>query len=58
MAAPPKIFDAVAASRKWRETTSSKLDAMSREQRQVHYARLWSQATGQKKPKARPIAKV
>ena len=47
MATPPKAFDAVAESRKWREATSRKLDAMTREQRLAHYARLWSQATGQ-----------
>jgi hypothetical protein len=29
METPPKIFDAVAESRKWREATSRKLDAMS-----------------------------
>jgi len=28
-----KIFDAVAESRKWREATSRKLNAMSREER-------------------------
>ena len=28
-----KIFDAVAESRKWRETTSRKLDAMARSER-------------------------
>ena len=28
-----KVFDAVAESRKWRETTSRKLDAMPPEQR-------------------------
>ena len=28
-----KVFDAVAESRKWRETTSRRLDAMSQEQR-------------------------
>ena len=42
-----KTFDAVAESRKWREATSRKLDAMTREERLAHYARLWSQATGQ-----------
>ena len=30
MAAKTKIFDAVAESRKWREATSRKLDAMNR----------------------------
>jgi hypothetical protein len=29
----PKAFDAVAESRQWREATSRKLDAMSREER-------------------------
>jgi len=33
MATKTKSFDAVAESRKWREATSRKLDAMSREQR-------------------------
>ena len=28
-----KVFDAVAESRKWRETTSRRLDAMPQEQR-------------------------
>jgi hypothetical protein len=28
-----KVFDAVAESRKWRETTSRRLDAMTTEQR-------------------------
>jgi hypothetical protein len=46
MATPPKTFDAVHASRQWRETTSRKLDAMSREERLAHYARLMKQATG------------
>jgi hypothetical protein len=46
MATPPKAFDAVAASRQWRETTSRKLDAMSRAERLAHYARLMKQATG------------
>ncbi|MDP1588699.1 MAG: hypothetical protein Q8M07_13200 [Prosthecobacter sp.] len=46
MATPPKAFDAVASSRQWRETTSSKLDAMSRAERLAHYARLMKQATG------------
>jgi hypothetical protein len=46
MATPPKAFDAVHASRQWRETTSRKLDAMSREERLDHYARLMKQATG------------
>jgi len=47
MATPTKAFDAVAESRKWREVTSRKLDAMTREERLAHYAQLWSQATGQ-----------
>ena len=46
MATPPKAFDAVAASRQWRETTSRKLDAMSRAERLAHYARLMQRATG------------
>lgn len=46
MATPPKAFDAVASSRQWRETTSRKLDAMSRAERLAHYARLMKQATG------------
>jgi hypothetical protein len=33
MATQTKTFDAVAESRKWRETTSRKLDAMSRAER-------------------------
>ena len=33
MATKTKSFDAVAESRKWREATSQRLDAMSREQR-------------------------
>ena len=33
MVTPTKIFDAVAESRKWREATSRKLDAMSRAER-------------------------
>jgi len=33
MVAKTKSFDAVAESRKWREATSRKLDAMSQEQR-------------------------
>ncbi|WP_461784078.1 hypothetical protein [Prosthecobacter sp.] len=31
-----KTFDAVAESRKWREATSRKLNAMSREERIAH----------------------
>ena len=31
-----KIFDAVVESRKWRDVTSRKLDAMSLEQRLAH----------------------
>jgi len=31
-----KAFDAVVASRQWREGTSCKLDAMSREQRLIY----------------------
>jgi len=31
-----KVFDAVAESRKWREATSRKLDAMSVEERLVY----------------------
>ena len=31
-----KAFDAVAESRKWREATSRKLNAMSREERIAH----------------------
>ncbi len=46
MATPPKAFDAVHASRQWRESTSRKLDAMSRTERLAHYARLMKQATG------------
>ena len=46
MATPPKAFDAVQASRQWRETTSRKLDAMSRAERLAHYARLMKQVTG------------
>ena len=56
MTPPAKAFDAVAASRQWRETTSRKLDAMNREQRMAHYALLWSKATGQPAPK-RPAVK-
>ena len=52
MATPPKVFDSVAESRKWREATSRKLNAMTREERLAYYARLWSQATGQ------PLTKV
>jgi hypothetical protein len=33
MATQTKTFDAVAESRKWRETTSRKLDAMSQSER-------------------------
>ncbi len=33
MVTQTKIFDAVAESRKWREATSRKLDAMSRAER-------------------------
>jgi len=36
MEATTKAFDAVAESRKWRETTSRKLDAMSTDER-VNY---------------------
>jgi hypothetical protein len=48
MSTPRKAFDAVAASRQWREVTSRKLDAMTREQRLAHYAQLWNQATAKK----------
>ncbi len=54
MATPPKAFDAVAASRQWRETTSRKLDAMSRAERLAHYARLMKQATGAAAANASP----
>jgi hypothetical protein len=39
---PPilKNFDAVAESRKWREATSCKLDAMSLEERLAHFAQV------------------
>lgn len=46
MATPLKAFDAVASSRQWRETTSRKLDAMSRAERLAHYASLMKQVTG------------
>ena len=36
MEAKTKAFDAVAESRKWREATSRKLDAMSLEERLAH----------------------
>ena len=35
-----KIFDAVAESRKWREDTSRKLDAMTLEERLAHLSNL------------------
>jgi len=40
MATKTKKFDAVAESRKWREATSRKLDAMSMEERLAHYEAL------------------
>jgi hypothetical protein len=46
MTPPPKAFDAIHASRQWRENTSRKLDAMRREERLAHYARLMKQAMG------------
>ena len=46
MIPPPKAFDAVHVYREWRESTSRKLDAMSRTERLAHYARLMKQATG------------
>jgi hypothetical protein len=36
MVTPIKAFDAVAESRKWREATSRKLDAMSRTERMAY----------------------
>lgn len=55
MMKPPKAFDAVAASRQWRETTSRKLDAMSRAERLAHCARLMQQVSGMATATAKPV---
>lgn len=50
-----KTFDAVAESRKWREATSRKLDAMSVQERLAHLREVRSQFLAKQKkrqPKA------
>jgi hypothetical protein len=42
-----KVFDAVAESRKWRETTSRRLDAMTPEQRLVYLHNLGERCRAQ-----------
>lgn len=48
MDAPTKTFDAVAESRKWREATSRKLDAMTTEERIDYLRALGEQYAGKR----------
>ena len=54
MESKKKVFDAVAESRKWRETTSRRLDAMTPEQRLAYLhgvgERCRAQIRGQRTP--------
>ena len=53
MAAKTKSFDAVAESRKWREATSRKLDAMSVQERLAHLRNVRSQYLAKQKARQR-----
>jgi hypothetical protein len=48
-----KTFDAVAESRKWRESASRRLNAMSREERIAHLNALGHKVRAELRPKRR-----
>jgi hypothetical protein len=51
-----KTFDAVAASRQWREATSRKLDALSREQRLIYLKTLGEQCRAEIRARRKSLA--
>jgi hypothetical protein len=51
-----KTFDAVAESRKWRESASRRLNAMSREERLAHLNALGEKVRAELRPKRRLAA--
>lgn len=53
MATKPKAFEAVAESRKWREATSEKLDAMSMQDRLAYLQTTRSRYLAERKVRMR-----
>jgi hypothetical protein len=51
-----KVFDAVAESRKWRETTSRRLDAMTPEQRLAYLHDVGERCRAHIRNRKKPVA--